>query len=151
MRVIVDANIAFRAISAHGGDIRLALRPPAPAELCAPRFIFAELFKHKERLLRHTGWDNDTLSRAVHLLTTLLHFESEAAIPIGTWMEAQRLCRGCGLERHALCRAHAAPRRQAVDGRRGVENRPARERLRPFLRSTDSVSVMAALLSKRRT
>lgn len=40
MRVIVDANIAFRAISGHGGDIRLALRPPAPEELCAPRFIF---------------------------------------------------------------------------------------------------------------
>ena len=98
MRVIVDANIAFRVISARGGDIRLALRPPAPAKLCAPRFIFAELFKHKERLLRHTGWDNETLSRAVHLLTTLLHFESEAAIPIGTWMEAQRLCRGVDLK-----------------------------------------------------
>ena len=65
MRVIVDANIAFRAISGHGGDIRLALRPPAPAELCTPRFIFAELFKHKERLQRHTGWDNDTLTREI--------------------------------------------------------------------------------------
>lgn len=94
MRVIVDADIASRAIRGHGGDLRLATRPPAPVELCAPRFIFAELFKHKERLLRHTGWDNETLTRAVHLLTTHLRFESEAGIPIGTWMEAHRLCNG---------------------------------------------------------
>ena len=62
------------------------LRPSS----CAPRFIFAELFKHKERLLRHTGWDNETLTRAVHLLTSHLRFENEAAVPIGTWMEAHR-------------------------------------------------------------
>ena len=112
MRVSVDANIAFRAISGQGGDIRLALRPPASAELCAPRFIFAELFKHKERLQRHTGWDNDTLTRAVHLLTTLLHFENEAAILDGSPAPLPRR----GLERHTLRRAHAAPRRQAVHG-----------------------------------
>ena len=115
MRVIVDANVAFRAISGHGGDIRQAIRPPAPAELVAPRFMFAELFKHKERLLRHTGWDNETLTRAVHLLTSHLRFESEAAIPIGTWMEAQPPLPRRGLERHALHRTHTAPRRQALD------------------------------------
>ena len=98
MRVIVDANIAFRALSGHGGDIRLAIRPPETVELCAPRFIFAELFKHKERLLRHTGWDNETLTRAVHLLTTHLRFENESAVPIGTWMEAHRLCHGVDLK-----------------------------------------------------
>ena len=98
MRVIVDANIAFPAISGHGGDIRQAIRPSAPVELAAPRFLFAELFKHKERLLRHTGWDNETLTRAVHLLTSHLRFESEAAIPIGTWMEAHRLCHGVDLK-----------------------------------------------------
>lgn len=67
-RVVVDANIAFRAIVARRGDLRAVLRPPTDVEFVSPRFVYAELFKHKERLLRATGWGNETLSRAVHLL-----------------------------------------------------------------------------------
>jgi predicted nucleic acid-binding protein len=92
-RIIVDANIAFRAIIGHQGELRHVFRPPPAATLIAPRFLIAELFKHKERLLRHTGWDNEHLSRTVYLLFTFLQFEDEAAIPVGTWVEAHRLCR----------------------------------------------------------
>ena len=93
MRVVVDANIAFRTIAGRGGDLRLALRPPCQHEFCAPRWLFAELFKHKERLLHHTRWDNNRLTRAVQLLLTQLQFVDETVIPIGTWVEAYRLCK----------------------------------------------------------
>lgn len=92
MRIVVDANIAFRNIAGRAGDLRQALRPPHEKEFCAPRFLFAEIFKHKERLLEYTGWDNATLTRAVQLLITHLQFVDERTIPIGTWMEGHRLC-----------------------------------------------------------
>jgi hypothetical protein len=50
--VVVDANIAFKALAAGRGDLRDRLGPGASVEFFSPRFLFVELFKHKERLAR---------------------------------------------------------------------------------------------------
>lgn len=44
-RVVVDANIAFRALARERGDLRARLETTEPLELIAPRFLFVELFK----------------------------------------------------------------------------------------------------------
>ena len=54
-RIVVDANIAFRALSRGRNDLVAMLRPAgrlAGSTLHAPRFLFVELFKHKERIVR---------------------------------------------------------------------------------------------------
>ena len=38
------------------------------------------------------GKPEDELLEALHALVASLDFADEASIPIGTWMEAQRLC-----------------------------------------------------------
>ena len=91
-RVIVDANIAFRALASGRGDLRSRLDAPEDIRFIAPRFLFVELFKHKDRLLRATRKPEQELLEALHALVASLDFADEAAIPIGTWMEAQRLC-----------------------------------------------------------
>ncbi len=91
-RVIVDANIAFRALSSSRGDLRHRLDPSDDFRFIAPRFLFVELFKHKDRLLRAMGKPEDELLDALHALVASLDFTDEAAIPIGTWLEANRLC-----------------------------------------------------------
>ena len=91
-RVIVDANIAFRALASSRGDLRSRLDSQETTSFIAPRFLFVELFKHKDRLLRATGKSEDELLDALHARVASLEFTDEAAIPIGTWMEAQRLC-----------------------------------------------------------
>ena len=85
-RVIVDANIAFRALA------RSRLDSPEDVTFLAPRFLFVELFKHKDRLKAAMGKPEDELLEALHALVASLDFTDEASIPIGTWMEAQRLC-----------------------------------------------------------
>ena len=91
-RVIVDANIAFRTLAGSRGDLRSRLDSPEDIRFIAPHFLFVELFKHKERLLRAMHKTEDELLEALHALVASLDFVDEAAIPIGTWMEAYRLC-----------------------------------------------------------
>ena len=48
--VVVDANLAFKALAAGRGDLRERLGPGAEVMFFAPRFLFVELFKHKDAL-----------------------------------------------------------------------------------------------------
>ncbi len=91
--VVVDANIAFKTLVAGRGDLRDRLGPSANCVFCAPRFLFVELFKHKARLLSASNLGEEALTEALHALVSRLEFINEANIPLGTWMEAWRLCR----------------------------------------------------------
>ena len=48
--VIVDANIAFKCLHSGRGDLRERIGPGGHPQFFSPRFLFVELFKHKERL-----------------------------------------------------------------------------------------------------
>ena len=61
---------------------------------CCPRFVFAELFKHKERILAATNLSEAELIDALNSLFAHIEFIDESAIPIGDWLEARRLCSG---------------------------------------------------------
>ncbi len=74
-------------------DLRDRLSPAATLQFYSPRFLFVELFKHKHRLTLATRLNEDELLEALHTLVSRLDFVNEANIPIGTWMEAHRLCR----------------------------------------------------------
>lgn len=91
--VVVDANIAFKALCAKRGDLRDRLGPAVSVTFYSPRFLFVELFKHKERLAHASRAGEDELLEALHTLVSRLEFVNEANIPVGTWMEAYRLCR----------------------------------------------------------
>src|SRR5579862_7299531 len=91
-RVIVDANIAFRALASSRGDLRAQFDSAGAIRFIAPRFLFIELFKHKDRLVRASRKSEDVVLESLHALVATLDFADEAAIPIGTWLEARRLC-----------------------------------------------------------
>ena len=92
MRVIVDANIAFRAL-AHGcGDLRGILDSAGrDIEFFAPFFVLVELYKHKERIQRVSTLSEEDVLIALHELCECLTFIREADIALGTWVEAARL------------------------------------------------------------
>lgn len=91
--VVVDANVVFRALAAGGGDLRETLDPGSRREFFSPRFLFVELFKHKERISLAAHLDEDELLAGLYTLVSRLEFVNEADIPIGLWTEAVRLCR----------------------------------------------------------
>jgi len=53
-----------------------------------------ELFKHKERLARAANLPEAELLEALYSLISRVEFVNEANIPVGTWVEAHRLCKG---------------------------------------------------------
>ena len=94
-RIVVDANIAFRALSRGRNDLVAMLRPAgrlADSTLHAPRFLFVELFKHKERIVQASRLPEAEIIESLHALVARIEFHNEALIPIGDWMEAYRLC-----------------------------------------------------------
>ncbi|MBI5772773.1 MAG: nucleotide-binding protein, PIN domain-containing protein [Verrucomicrobia bacterium] len=92
--VIVDANIAFKCLCSQRGDLRARIGPGGHPKFFSPRFLFVELFKHKERLARAAHFSEAELLEALYALTSHLEFVNEANIPVGTWVEAHRLCKG---------------------------------------------------------
>ena len=91
--IIVDANIAFKALAAGRDDLRNPLNPSVPLRYFAPRFLFVELFKHKERLVRASHLEEEEVLEALYTLVSRIEFIQEADIPLGTWLEAHRLCK----------------------------------------------------------
>jgi predicted nucleic acid-binding protein len=91
--VVVDANIAFKALISQRGDLRDRLDPSANVKFYTPGYLFVELFKHKTRLARATGLTEDELLEALRALVSRMEFINEANIPLGLWMEAHRLCK----------------------------------------------------------
>jgi predicted nucleic acid-binding protein len=92
--VVVDTNILFSALVSRCSRIREILLMEAGLSFCCPRFIFSELFKHKERILAATDLSEDELLDALNSLFAHIQFVDEAAIPLGVWIEARRLCSG---------------------------------------------------------
>lgn len=93
-RVIVDANVAFKCLCTHRGDLRRRLAPDISLIFYGPRYLFVELFKHKERLARAANLSDADFLQALYVLVSRLDFINEANIPMGTWVEAYRLCKG---------------------------------------------------------
>ncbi|MBC8096536.1 MAG: DNA-binding protein [Akkermansiaceae bacterium] len=92
--VIVDANIAFKCLIRGRGDLRERFGPGGYPQLFTPQFLFVELFKHKDRLVLSSSLPEAELLAGLHTLLNQLTFVHEADIPMGTWMEAYRLCKG---------------------------------------------------------
>ena len=125
VRVVVDANLAFKALAAGRGDLRDRLNPLASVHFFSPRFLFVELFKHKERLARAANFSEAELLEALYALTSHLEFVNEANIPVGTWVEAHRLCKGIDVNDtpHVALTPH-------LDGRFWTEDNELKDALR---------------------
>ena len=80
----VDANLAFKALAAGRGDLRERLGGSAELRFFAPRYLFVELFDHKEALAKAAKVPPEALIEALHALVTRLDFVNEANIPLTT-------------------------------------------------------------------
>lgn len=91
--VVIDTNLVFSALVSRRARLRELLLTEPGLRLLCPRFLFVELFKHKERIVRATELPEEELLEFLNALLTRVEFVDEAAIPMGTWAEARRLCR----------------------------------------------------------
>ena len=91
--VIVDANVVFKCLCAGRGDLRRNLASSTTLIFYSPRFLFVELFKYKDKIASAGNLAEPDLLQPLYSLLNRLEFVNEANIPLGTWLEAHRLCR----------------------------------------------------------
>jgi len=91
--VVVDTNVLFSSLVADRSRLREILLAETDANFFCPRFIFVELFKHKERILSATRLTEEDLLEGLNALLSRIRFIDESTIPLGTWLEARRLCK----------------------------------------------------------
>ena len=90
--VVIDTNVVFSALVSRNARLREALLIEPALRFCCPRFLFIELFKHKERILRFTELPEEEMLDFLNVILSRVEFVEEGAISIGTWIEARRLC-----------------------------------------------------------
>ena len=91
--LVVDTNIFFSLLLRRDTALRRRFLTDPACTFHCPRFFLVELFKHKERIAQATELSEDELLECLYELLARVHFFEEGSIPIGTWMEAHRLCR----------------------------------------------------------
>src|ERR1035441_7245008 len=79
--VIVDANIAFKCLHTGRGDLRGRIGPGQHPQFFSPRFLFVELFKHKERLASAAKLPETELLEALYALVSRLESKGVFLIP----------------------------------------------------------------------
>jgi predicted nucleic acid-binding protein len=92
-KLVVDTNVFFSLLLRRDTPARRRFFADVSHSFYSPRFLFIELFKHKERIAKATDLSEEAVLECLHELLARIQFVEEGSIPIGTWMEARRLCR----------------------------------------------------------
>ncbi len=92
VRVVVDTNVIITALIS--GDSGLLVRLlDSEISLVAPKFIVTELFKHAPRIFTQSNLPEDSVLSLLSLLIDRIYLFNDEQISIGSWVEANRLCR----------------------------------------------------------
>jgi len=90
--VIIDTNIFFACLRSKSTTLRDKISN-INYRFYAPKFLFVEIFKHKDRIIKNTlASEEDTLE----FLSSLLHhvnFINEEIIPTEIYLQAYELCK----------------------------------------------------------
>jgi predicted nucleic acid-binding protein len=92
-RLVVDTNVFFSLLLRRDTVLRRRFLSDTTLSFHCPRFFLVELFKHKERIALATELSQGELLECLYELLARVRFVEEGSIPLGTWMEARRLCR----------------------------------------------------------
>lgn len=92
MKVVVDTNILFSAMLSSGSHLRQTLFRQ-DLEFFAPNFIFLELFKHKEKLLKLSKQSEADVYLFLNFLLERIKFILPDLVSTQTYVSAYELCK----------------------------------------------------------
>ena len=92
MKIILDSNILFSALLKPDGRIaEILLNPAFSLEKLACHFLYVEIFKHKEKLLKLSKLEENDLLQILYEIVKKITFISEELIPTDTFEQACKL------------------------------------------------------------
>ena len=98
LKLVIDTSVFFSILLSRDGGIRRQILTERHRTYYSPRFVLIELFKHKERIAAASELQPEALLECLHEMLARIDLMDEAGIPIGTWLEARRLCREVDLK-----------------------------------------------------
>jgi len=92
-KVVVDSNVIFRALQyKHTASREILLN--AEHYFYSPNFLFVEIFKHKERIVKSSKAGEDLVIELLEKLFHNISFINEEFISTANMIHAYRLCSG---------------------------------------------------------
>ena len=97
MRIVVDTNILFSAL------LRMPNRYATTILLgeysfYSPKFVFVELFKYKEKIMKYSKLEEDELLELLHRLLKCVRIGEEERISESSLNQAYELCKDVDLK-----------------------------------------------------
>jgi predicted nucleic acid-binding protein len=93
VNIVVDTNILFSALLREKNRFAELLFLESSNQYFLPRFAIVEIFKHKEKILRHAKCPEEVLLEILHRLLRRFQFLDENLISTASYIEAWRLCK----------------------------------------------------------
>jgi len=91
-QVIVDTNIIFKALRSKFSDFR-KIFDKKELEFYCPNYLIAEIFKHKERILKASKANESETYELLEKTLQRINFVNEEFISLGNLIHANRLCK----------------------------------------------------------
>ena len=95
MKVVVDSNILFSALlKADAKLAEIILNPAFNLEKISCYFLYIELFRHKEKMLRISKLSEEDILDVFYRLMKKITFINEETITDEDWQQAEQLTTG---------------------------------------------------------
>jgi predicted nucleic acid-binding protein len=92
MKVVVDANIVFSALLSKNSQYRDLLFD-GQYDFYSPNFVFLEIFKHKEKILKCTKESEEEVYGFLGKILKKITFVKEEIVSAENYEKANELCR----------------------------------------------------------
>jgi len=92
VKVVIDANIIFSALLSKNSQYRDLLLDEK-YEFYSPNYVFLEIFKHKEKILKCTKEPEEEVYGFIGKILKRVHFVQEELISFENYMLAYNLCK----------------------------------------------------------
>lgn len=92
MRIVIDTNILFSSFLFKGSKYRDLIFDESH-KFYSPNFVFLEIFRHKEKILKYTKASEDDVYGFLSSLLKRINFVNEELISEDNYKKAASLCK----------------------------------------------------------
>lgn len=98
MNIVIDTNIIFSALLSRNSRLRdFLLEEKNTMKLFSPHYVFVEIFKHKEKILKLSKLTEDEMYEFLNKILEKISFVNSGTVSERSKKEAYKLCDGIDL------------------------------------------------------
>lgn len=92
MKIVVDTNVLFSALLKEGNRFADTLQLSENTEFFIPKYAIVELFKYKEKIVKHSLISEEKILEVFYMLLKSVHVFDEELISVDSLSQAFYYC-----------------------------------------------------------